>query len=257
MHRIQYRVQRRSVLLLAVVAVSCLLAACAAGGAGDDVESAPATTASAAPSGTPTAAPASTPTATPTATPEEQSFETQNGTMRIRIPAGWTVEDRSGLVVNHDGRQQWDNAVRFTAPTGEVLGYYDGYMSDTGVASTEHGVVDERPIADGVVATAWWERYEDGPYRAFVSLQPGQGAPAASALVGAGDANRGHSLILRSDVIGYDAPSYASQAEAEAALSTPEVQRALDIMSTLELTGVDQYAMPEGVEVEGDGPDAP
>lgn len=255
MHRIQHRVQRRSVLLLAVVAASCLLTACAAGG-GSDIESAPPTTATVAPSVTPTAAPA--PSTTPTAQPEEQSFETQNGTMRIRIPADWTVEDDgSGLVVNHDSRQQWDNAVRFTAPSGERLAYYDGYMSDTGVASAEHGVVDERPIADGVVATAWWERYEDGPYRAFVSLQTGQGVPTASTLVRSGEANRGHSLVLWSDATGYDAPTYATEAEAEAALSTPEVQRALDIMSTLELTGVDQYALPEGVEVEGDGPEAP
>lgn len=129
----------------------------------------PSPTASATPTPTPT--PTSTSTPTPTAAPSEtagQVFETQNGTMRLPLPDGWTVDDQSRLGTDLSGRPQWENSIGFRSPGGTELQYYDGFGALAGFHRTEFGVVEQRTtdIGHGIAAMSWW--VHDGRY--FVQI---------------------------------------------------------------------------------------
>ncbi|MCH1881887.1 hypothetical protein [Agrococcus sp. ARC_14] len=168
-------------------------------------------------------------------------FETQNGTMRIDVPAEWTVTDSSAEVVNHDGRVQWDNGLRLESPEGLALHYYDGYGSDVGVVS-EWSIVDRIEVAEGIEVIAWWDQWdaEVGAVLALASTtEDGRPYPHAQ-LDGV---NRNHQAWLIDSELGPHM-RFDSTAEAEAFLRGDRAQEAMQVLSTIELLPVDQYAMP-------------
>lgn len=234
------RSRRRPMAVVAALAAAAVgLAGCAQTAPGAP---GPSTGPSVAATPEPTAAAtqSATPTPTPTQEPEVVTFETQNGTMRISIPADWSVEDTSELRVNHDGREQWANVVAFLPPSGGVLHYYDGHEGDAGAVS-EVGTVATRETVDGFVATAYWRAMSDGRFEAHTALMPGGQEPSPESYVGFDSVGRLHSLVFQQ---GQDRPIFRSQAEAEEYLASDDVARILDVMATVDLMPVDQYAMP-------------
>jgi hypothetical protein len=171
-----------------------------------------------------------------------ETFETQNGTMRVALPAGWSVRDTSGEVTNHDGRTQWDNSVRFTSPDGTAVSYYDGYGSDVGAIDT-WGEVERIEMADGLAAVTWWEQREGGVVaRIALTSQPEGSPPFPWAQLDG--VNRNHSAMLRTSDEPGDERLFASVAEAERFLAGAPAQAALELIAAIELEPVDQYAMP-------------
>ncbi|SDR99534.1 hypothetical protein [Agrococcus carbonis] len=171
-----------------------------------------------------------------------ETFETQNGTMRVTLPAGWSARDRSGEVTNHDGRTQWDNHVRFTGPDGTQVRYYDGYASDVG-ALDAWGEVERIEMADGLAAVAWWEQREGGVVARVALTSQTEGSPPFpwAQLDGV---NRNHSaMLLTSDEPGGER-LFGSVAAAERFLESAPARAALEVIAAIELVPVDQYAMP-------------
>lgn len=246
----------RTAIATALLAASAALVGCgpSAPTAPTETDGTPTPTAtSAAPSPTASATPAPTPA--PSSTPTEpapsatagQMFETQNGTMRLPLPDGWTVDDQSRLGTDLSGRPQWENSVGFRSPSGTELQYYDGFGALAGFHRTEFGVVEQRPtgIGQGIGATSWWVR--EGRYFLYAGLtQPSSiGAEPVTELSMPGvDRNHRFTMLL----LGESAPAVESEAEAEEVLGGPDVLEALEVMAGLELTGVDGSAMPPGVE---------
>lgn len=212
-------------------------------------EPTPTPTASATASATPTPAPTATlaPTASPTR-PTGQVFETQNGTMRIPVPEGWTVHDGSRLGTDLSGRPSWENAIDFTSPSGTSVGYYDGFGAREGFIQTDFGVVEQRPTqaGHGIVAMSWWV-HASGQYFVAAGLtQPSSiGAEPVTELSVPGSERNHRFLVLLLDD---DQPAVASQAEAEQLLGSPEVIEALEMMSRIEIIPRESSAMPPGVE---------
>ncbi|MGY3127308.1 hypothetical protein ACVWW9_000807 [Agrococcus sp. UYP33] len=249
----------RVLVTTAIVTLTAMLGACAQAQPGS-------TSAPARPRSTPTASatPTSTPTPTPTtsagatgapgtATPPESDavelvpFETQNGTMRMQIPADWTVEDSSRVALGYDGLQRWDNIVAVAGPDGGHLWFDDGMPDDVGAAALEEHVVERIDIGSGLAATAWWERYESDIYVASVAVIDGE-APLSDSFRVDGS-TRLHFLKFEHP----DAEEQFSSRDAvEAYLGSDEVALALDIMATVEISG-DDTAVPAGVGVEHEG----
>lgn len=185
---------------------------------------------------------------TPPTRPAGRVFETQNGTMRVPLPEGWTVRDGSRLGTDLSGRPMWENIVAFTSPSGIELGYSDGFGADVGYFHTDYGVVEERPtgIAADVSAMSWWVQ-DSG--RCFVNAAVATRSPDGTEpipQIALPDVERNHvfSMVL----LGSDQPSVGSREEAERLLGGAEVLEALDVLATLELSGVDASAMPPGIE---------
>ncbi|WP_405219104.1 hypothetical protein [Agrococcus sp. Ld7] len=238
------------------------LAGCAPSGAPPGATTAPPTaTATPMPTATVTSSPAQTPTMTPSPAPStappgtpassEPSgnvFQTQNGTMRLPVPAGWIVDDQSRLSADHSGQPWWENAIDFTSPDGTLLTYYDGFGSNVGLTRTDFGVVEERPmdVADGVAARSWWA-HDSGRYfvHAAVATAASAGTEPVPEFVLPG-VERNHTFTML--LLGDDQPFVGSQAEAEQLLGSAAVVAALDVMAELELTAVDPTTMPPGVE---------
>ncbi len=214
-------------------------------------ETAPAPTAtSAPPSASASAAPTSAPSATPT--PSEAAgelFETQNGTMRLRLPEGWTVHDVSRVSTDHrNGQVWWENMIGFTSPGGTELGYYDGYGGNVGFIRTDFAIVEEIPtdIASDVAAMSWWVHDADRYFvYAGMATHSGEGTEPIPEFVMPGVERNHHFTVM---LLGGSDPSVASRAEAEALLSSADVLEALELIATVELTGVDPSAMPPGVD---------
>ncbi len=206
----------------------------------------PTPTASASP--TPTASAAPSPTGTPRPTEATgQTFETQNGTMRVQLPAGWTVDDGSRLTEDFEGDPWWENSVGFTSPSGTELAYYDGFGDSAGFFRTDFGVVEERALdLDGVAAMSWWV-HDSGRWfvHAAVARPPREGLEPIP-LFGLPDIDRTHTFTML--LLDDDQAAVGSRAEAEQLLGSAAVVEALDVMATLELTGVDPSTLPPGVE---------
>lgn len=247
--RAAIRPAARATAAAAAFAIGLILTGCDPG-----AQPAPsATTAPPGPAPTPTE-PTPTPTGstdpTATSTPSETAgtaFETQNGTMRLQVPEGWTVDDQSHLTTDHIGRPVWDNSVGFRSPSGTEVGYYDGFGSNVGFFHTDYAIVEQRPTADDrLTAMSWWIRDADRYFvHAGVTAESSEGLEPIPELFLPG-LERNHRLTML--LLGDDQPTVASEAEAEALLRGADVLEALDVMATLELTGVPYDAMPPGVE---------
>ena len=191
------------------------------------------------------AAPAAEPSAP--SEPDASVFTTQNGTMRLLLPAGWEVEDASGAMLNHDGLEQWSNSLTFVSPSGVALFYYDGHGGDVGAVLEDWAVVEDLPLQDGLGVVGWWQQTELGiaadvmltarPHDGWTSAPTGmfqhEGIPRIHAMRMAGGADDGAT------------PRFETVEQAEAWLAGPEAQEAIAVMSTVELLPVPQYAMPE------------
>lgn len=205
---------------------------------------------SAAPSPTASATPSATATATPTATEaEERLFETQNGTMRLRLPEGWTVSDQSRLSTDgRSGQVWWENMIGFTSPGGLELDYYDGFGGNAGFIRTDFAIVEELPseIASDVAAMSWWVHDFDRYFvYAGMATHSGEGTEPIPEFVLPGVERNHHFTVVLSDE---SDPAVATQAEAEELLGGADIAEALELIAAVQLTGVDPSALPPGVE---------
>lgn len=255
------RPQTRLLTVTAIAALTALLGACAQPApesttAPDRPRSTPAATASPspAPSAVPTGAVSATPGAPGTATPPEAQpelvdFETQNGTMRLRIPADWIVQDSSRIAMFPEERgqsQRWSNEVSIGDVAGGTLGYFDHVRGDTGVGDVETHVVEQIPVGGGLAATAWWRGSGDGTFSAGVGVV--EVGREASHWFRVGDGERLHSLQYFNPV----GAGFASSDAAEDYLAGEDVALVLDVLRTVEFDGHED-ALPAGVGVEHEG----
>ncbi|MFJ6113694.1 hypothetical protein ACIQC8_06240 [Agrococcus sediminis] len=204
------------------------------------------------PSAEPSAAPGSSPTATPTPAADGTEVATRNGTMRIRVPDGWQVDDRSGLEVGAEGRQVWANRLILRGAGGERLVYADGPGVEAAGETTDArtGVVARRGVAGGLVAVAFWEQPPDGMFVPCVALLRADAEPSSAGTVAFHGVERAHALTFW---IEEEAPRFATQAQVEAYLAQPAVAGALDVMATVRLDLVDPFALPADVGVVAGG----
>ncbi|ROR65360.1 hypothetical protein [Agrococcus jenensis] len=249
----------------AVGAAAALAAAVLLVGCGPDVPTAPSETAATpspavetarptpvepTPTGSVTPAPTITPAPTSTPMPTEMAsstFETQNGTMRLQLPEGWTVLDNSRLTMDFDGDPWWENTVGFTSPSGTDITYYDGFGDSAGYLNADFGIVEERAMdIAGTKAMSWWVHAADRWFVHAGVARPSQEGLEPIPSFGLPDVERTHTCTVL--LLGDDQAAVGSRAEAEQLLSSAPVLEALDVMATLELTGVDPSTMPAGVE---------
>lgn len=202
------------------------------------------------PSPTASATTSATPSATPTATETHgRPFETQNGTMRLLVPDGWTISDQSRRSTDHrNGQDWWENSVGFTSPDGLELDYYDGYGGNAGFIRTDFAIVEEIPteIASDIAAMSWWVHdYDLYSVHAGMATHSGEGTEPIPEFVMPGvERNHTFTVVLSEE----GDPSVATQAEAEALLRGADIAEALELIASVELTGVDPSALPPGVE---------
>ena len=247
----------RALATTAIVTLAAMLGACAEAQPGstsapDRPRSTP--TASATPTWAPTPTISAGATGAPgTATPPDGDavelvpFETQNGTMRLQLPEGWTVLDNSRLTMDFEGDPWWENTVGFTSPSGTEITYYDGFGDSAGFLSSDFGIVEERAMdIEGVSAMSWWVRAADRWFVHAAVARRSQEGLEPIPLFGLPDVERTHTCTML--LLGDDQAAVGSQAEAEQLLGSAPVLEALDVMATLELTGVDPSTMPAGVE---------
>lgn len=243
----------RALPVAAGIAAIVLLAGCAQPGA-EAPEAPTAAPTSQAPS--PSAEP--TPSAT-VADPHAdwQRIETPNGTASFLIPPGWAAEI-GGQELEHDGEIHWQNEIVVLDPDGEAqLGYSDGPGGDDVAAIARVGIVELRPVATlddeeraaaaGDVAdpaylehavAAWWVDWGDQGIRGIVSLTPDSVEAAGGHQPGflVLDGERGLSFgTMR---------AFSTDAEAAAWLESDEVAQLVDIVATLDLTGIPAPALP-------------
>ncbi|MGM1030667.1 MAG: hypothetical protein ACQEWM_12485 [Actinomycetota bacterium] len=240
----------------AIVAVATMLGACAQPEpqettAPDRPQSTPAVSATPSASA-PSSAPAATAvagapgTATPQASVELVDLETQNGSMRMRIPAGWVVDD-SSRVRTISERQGWSNEISIAVPDGGVLTYVDGLWGDAGAAPLEIQVVEQIPIGHGLAAAAWWEHFGEGSHSVGVGIIETASEPYRAFHLD--DHPRLYSLNYYDEAFhdGFD-----SQAAAEDYLASDLIGLVLDAMATVEFSD-DQEALPTAVGVQHEG----
>lgn len=243
----------RLLVATAILAVATTLGACAqpepgATTAPDRPESTPAgsaTPTATSPAGEPSGEPGSPGIATPPAGAVELvDFETQNGSMRMRIPADWVVDDSSRVATFPDG-QGWSNELAIAVPDAGVLSYTDGLWGDTG-AENQTGVVEQIAIGHGLAAAAWWEAAGDGTYTVATGIVEAGGVPFH--VFRLDDHERLYSMTYYDDAQG----GFASQAAAEEHLAGDTVGLVLDVLATVEFSD-DQESLPQGVGVEHEG----
>lgn len=201
------------------------------------------------PASTQTPAAAATSSATPEPEPEistvptpisaSSSVETQNGTMRMQLPNGWSVADDSFSGPTPDGREEWSNILILTDPAGEIsLRYQDGHLDDVRGTPESAGIFERRPMSKGF-STTWWIRDTSGWF------MPGAGLTGygygGSQMLDVPNGRRLHSLAAQGAT--FD-EGFATQAEVEAFLGSDDVEEILAIIATVELVAVDRYAMP-------------
>lgn len=239
---------RRPVAAALVTMLALAIGGCAA---------APATPAAtpAAPSAAPAPSSAApTPTATPTPTDPRadwQEIATPNGTATFRIPPGWTAEV-GGEEIAYDGEQHWVNAVTVRNETGTmVANYYDGPYDDVDAAAG-FDVVRSTPVAtldaDELAgagdtdrtylehdASAWWTTGDGATFtaRAGLAASPGGDSPPTSIVL---DGERTVSFGARGE--------FVSEAEAVEWLESDDVSVVLEIVATLDLSGIPAPALP-------------
>lgn len=235
----------------AIVAIAAMLGACAqpepqATTAPDRPQPTPSASATPTPSATAAAAGAPGSATPPEAAVELVDLETRNGSMRMRIPADWSVDDASHVATFAEG-QGWANELSIAVPDGGVLFYTDGLWGDAGVAGVEVEIVEQIPVGHGLAATAWWEGYEDGNYGVGVGIVETGGEPFH--VFRLGDHRRVYSLNYYDDAV---SGTFDSSAAAEDYLASDTIGLVLDVLATVEFSD-EQDALPEGVGVEHEG----
>lgn len=182
----------------------------------------------------------------PIADDQAQQFTTQNGTMRLELPSGWSVTDDGSAQPNHESELRWQNVLTLTAPDGKGLFYYDGSGSDTGMPVLDWGYVDAVGGPGGLAAVSWWQQNDRG-YAADVMLtEPARNLPGdpPAGVVAHEGIERNHVMRLSADTGGAPLPQFGSAEEAQAWLSGPAAQQALAVISSVELLPVPGDAMP-------------
>lgn len=237
----------------AAIVLALVLSGCAPTSPASTTAPAPSTPSP--PASTPAQSPAPTPT--PTDAPSDpyagwQQIATPNGTATFRIPPGWIAEIE-GEEVDYDGETHWVNEIVLRDAAGELtLSYGDGPYDDVGAAA-DFGVVRSTPVAtldDAELeaapvegynrlfldhrATAWWVSSDGVTFRAHAGLAipPGDSQPLPRV-------TDGH----RSVTFGTSA-EFGSEAEAVAWLEGDDVTAVLEIVATLDLTGIPAPALP-------------
>ncbi|ROR65940.1 hypothetical protein [Agrococcus jenensis] len=245
---------RRGAAAAALTTIALLVAGCAptAGGPGETPTATATPTASAEPTPTTSAEPTPSPTPSPTDPRADwQEIATPNGTATFRIPPGWTAEV-GGEEVAYDGEQHWVNAITVRDETATMTASYsDGPYDDVGAAA-DFGVVRSTPVAtldaDELAAagdtnrsylehyaSAWWTTGDGTTFTAHAGLATspaGESAPASTVI----DGERTVSFGVRGE--------FASEAEAVAWLESDDVTAVLEIVATLDLTGIPAPALP-------------
>lgn len=171
------------------------------------------------------------------------SFETQNGTMRMTVPADWTLTDLSASAINHDSQQQWNNLLRLTSPGGVQLQYYDGYGSDVGPWFDDFEVVETQETASGQLAIAYWgQAGETISADVILGGLTDDGRPAD--FVRLPDIIRNHTMGIAAGADWGGIQQFGTRAAAEEFLASDAAQQALDVIASVELIPVPQYEMP-------------
>ncbi|WAC66766.1 hypothetical protein OVA14_03040 [Agrococcus sp. SL85] len=241
----------RALPIVTAVAAVVLLAGCAQPAA-DPTEAPTTAPTSQAPAPTSESSAAPTPTETD---PQAvwQRIETPNGTASFRIPPGWSAEV-DGEEQEYDGETHWVNGIAIRDPDGSVrLSYWDGpgdgagAVARFGIVSTERVATlsedelaavdrDDRSVLEHS-ASAWWDGNDTGDTWAHVALSHvagGDQPPTATVI----DGERLIDFSTRRDM--------ASEEEAIAWLESAEAALLLDIIATLDLTGIPAPVLPEG-----------
>lgn len=244
----------RALPLAAAAAAVLLLAGCAQ--PADDAAPTP----EPAPPAQTTQAPTPTPPPTPSEDPQAdwQTVETPNGTASFRMPPGWTA-DIGGEELEYDGELHWRNDIALMDDSGRVrLEYADGPDFEDLAAVAEFGVVasepvatlDDEELADALphvfdpaylehAATAWWIDWGDQGMRAGISLTgAAAGAGEQQASHGVQDGRRGIWFGIADTLPDRDA--------ALRWLEGDDTELLLDIIATLDLTGIPAPVLPEG-----------
>lgn len=205
------------------------------------VSSPPATTAA---STTPTPAPPISPPST-----SHVDFTTQNGSMRLRIPADWTVDDDSGIMRAFNGVPYWRNDITFSSPDGVRLTYFDDhYEIDPGFTGPpESNIVERRALGAGLAAAVWWEQNSDGTLMPSVAVTHASGAPGL--LFIPEQAPSIQSLMLDVDEAALSLPDRAAL---DAFFDSDQVRGALDVLETFALPG-QPGVLPSGAAVDWEG----
>lgn len=168
---------------------------------------------------------------------------TQNGTMRLSVPTGWSVADSSGEAQNYAGQQQWSNVLLLTAPDGTALRYYDGYGDAATARWLDFEVVEARETPSDHLAIAYWRQSTTGVSADVVLGWLGPGGQPMEHTMHDG-IGRTHAMGIGS-ALETGSPRFTSVEEARSFLAGPGAQAALDVIATVELLPVPQYAMPE------------
>jgi hypothetical protein len=243
-------VNRRTATTAIAMTIALTIGGCAAAPAAPPAT--PTAPSAAAPSPTPTPAPAPTPTQTSTDPRADwQEIATPNGTATFSIPPGWTAEV-GGEEIAYDGEQHWVNSVTVRNETGTMsAGYYDGPYDDVGAAA-DFGVVRSTPVAtlDAAEleaagdtdsahlehhASAWWTSGDGATFTAYAGLARLSRADSRP-VSPVGDGQRTVSFGVRED--------FASEADAVAWLESDDVAAVLEIVATLDLTGIPAPVLP-------------
>lgn len=179
------------------------------------------------------------------------AFITQNGTMRLRLPDGWTVADSSTQGQNYAGQPQWSNVLLLTSPYAPALRYYDGHGEATATRWLDFEVVDVRETPSGHLAIAYWRETANGVIADVVLgwLGPSGQPMEHTMLSGIG---RTHAMGMRF-ALESGPPRFQSADAARAFLAAPPAQEALALIATVELLPVPQGAMPDGAAAAAPG----
>ncbi|WAC67200.1 hypothetical protein OVA14_05510 [Agrococcus sp. SL85] len=177
---------------------------------------------------------------------ETRTVTTANGTASFEVPVAWEVVDLGFESASQAGEASWTNGYDLLG-AGIPLFYSDGPPSDVRSFASEGdwGEVDRRDLGRGLLAMAYWQG------------APGHFEPRLD-LVHAGNGRLDHPARMGADEMEVrfvsewtdergERLSFETEAEAVEALEAPEVQRALDVMATLQLHGPSYLALPEGV----------
>lgn len=213
---------RRWGFALAALALLALLAGCATPATGTGSTSAP-----------------------PAPLGETTTITTANGTGSFQVPVEWEVVDLSQETATMMAVPAWGNAYDLLG-AGLPLRYQDGPPSDAHSVLPEGGwgEVSRRDLGDGMVALAYWLEGPEGfqpKVEIVLDREDGIGWP-----VQVGDSAL--EIAFTSEWIDDQGAwvVFDSEAEVVAALDTPEVERALDVMATLELHGPSHLDFPAG-----------
>lgn len=177
-------------------------------------------------------------------------FETRNGSATFTVPEGWSGVDESYVGVGTEPGDAWVNVIELERD-GVRVQYVDtlqvGFL--TSFEPGDWGAVDARPVSGSLVAQSYWSvdggRYEPHVALTHVSQRAAHGFPAGTVSTPVFATEGENSYRFEADLssaAGYRA--FATEAEVVAFLQSPAVTAALELIASVELTGVDGHALP-------------